>query len=69
MLHKKANSIEIFSDPTFSMTILTIKRTKSDASAGQCARGSYSNLAKSCRNPNYHLQHLQLNNCPPTTFL
>ena len=36
MLHKKANSIEIFLDSTFSTEFFTTKCTKSYAPAGQC---------------------------------
>ena len=68
MLHKRANSIEICSDPTFSTAIFTTKGTKSDAPAGQCARASHSNLAKSCRNLHDHVQDLQLNTCLPPRF-
>ena len=68
MLHKRANSIEIFSDPTFAATIFTTKCTKSYAPAGPCARASHSILAKSCRNPHDHVQHLQLNTCHQPCF-
>ena len=40
----------ILSEPTFSTTLFTTKCTKSDGPAGPCARASFSNLAKSCRN-------------------
>ena len=63
MLHKRANSIEIFLDPTFPAAFFTTKCTNSDAPAGQCAGASHSNIAKSCRNPHDHVQHLQLNSC------
>ena len=59
----KQNSIEIFSDPTFSMTIFTTKCSKSDGPAGQCARTYSANLAKSSGNPHIYVQHLQLNTC------
>ena len=68
MLHKKANSTEIFYDLTLMTTFFTTKCTKSDAPVGQCARASYSNLAKSCINPHDHVQHLQLNTLQPPRF-
>ena len=68
MLHKRANSLEIFSDPTFSTAIFTTECAKSDAPAGQCAQASHSNLAKSCRNLHDNVQHLELNTCLPPRF-
>ena len=67
MLHKRANSIEILGPHFFDCNFYA-KIAKSDAPAGQPARASHSNLAKSCRNLHDHVQHLELNTCLPPRF-